>query len=366
MKNLYLPRGAFPPGFFDGAIQRILDLQRLDGSIPWFDGGVIDPWNHVEAAMGLSTVGCYAEAENAYRWLAENQLQDGSWWAQYGSAVPIGDHYEGDGSDAPVIRDTNFCAYIATGVWHHFLVTGRREFVERLWPTVEAAIHFVLDHQYDEGDVRWAARDAHTPEEDALVTGSASIFKSLESAIRIAGELGHDCTDWEAARRRLGEALRHKPHRFDRTWESKARFSMDWYYPVLSGAIRGELGRAHLAKRWDTFVENGYGCRCVEDEPWVTVAETCELVLALKAIGNDVLAMEMFSWVHQFRHEDGAYWMGHQIAMDVPWPEELPAWTAGAVLIAADALGEVTGAHRLFIDILPDAAPQQGKRFHHR
>ena len=40
---------------------------------------------------------------------------------------------------------------------------------------------------------------------------------------------------WLLARERLGQALRHKPERFDRTWESKSRYSMDWFYPVLAG-----------------------------------------------------------------------------------------------------------------------------------
>ena len=55
-----------PPKFFDGAVRRILDLQRPDGSIPWYDGGVIDAWNHTHAAMGLSVAGCLNEAERAH------------------------------------------------------------------------------------------------------------------------------------------------------------------------------------------------------------------------------------------------------------------------------------------------------------
>jgi len=35
----------------------------------------------------------------------------------------------------------------------------------------------------------------------------------------------------------LKECLRSKSFRFDRNWESKERYSMDWYYPVLSGAF---------------------------------------------------------------------------------------------------------------------------------
>jgi len=41
-----------------------------------------------------------------------------------------------------------------------------------------------------------------------------------------------------------------------------------------------------LQTRWSSFVEHELGCRCVSDEPWVTVAESCELTLALLAAGE--------------------------------------------------------------------------------
>ncbi len=56
----------FASGFYDGAVARILALQRADGAIPWFDGGVVDPWNHTEAAMGLATAGEIEAATRAY------------------------------------------------------------------------------------------------------------------------------------------------------------------------------------------------------------------------------------------------------------------------------------------------------------
>ncbi len=369
MEKLYLARGQFPPNFFDGTASRILSLQRTDGAIPWFDGGVVDPWNHVEAAMGLSILGHWDEAIRAYDWLIDNQLADGSWWGELGASVPIDlvkATFDGDApAGEPPVRDSNFCAYIAVGVWHHFLVSKDRVFLARMWPAVSQAMAFVLSLQSEHGEIRWAAWDSREAD-DALTTGCSSIYKSLECAIYIARELHEPFHEWAAARARLGDALRHKPHRFDRTWESKERYSMDWYYPVLSGALRGDAALSRLSGKWNIFVESGHGCRCVSDEPWITVAETCELVLALLTTGQPVRAMELFSWVHKYRHDSGAYWMGYQIAENVPWPEEMPAWTAGAVLLAADALCGVTPASRLFLDVLDENAAQQAKRFYHR
>jgi len=344
-----------PSGFFDGAKERILDLQRDNGAIPWFDGGVFDPWNHTEAAMGLSVLGERDAARRAFTHLAETQLADGSWWGELGASVPMDEEeqrFTGEPQEASRVRDTNFAAYIATGVWHHFLITEDLDWLKGQWPHVKAAIEFVLAHQTAHGDIRWAADDPETPEDDALITGCSSIFKSLECAANIAARLGQTkiATDWRAARARLGTALAEKPHRFDRTWEPKDRFSMDWYYPVLAGAITGKPARERLQRTWDVFVAEGKGCRCVRDEPWVTVAESAELCMALLVAGERKKAEALLSWQHQWRADCGAYWMGYQFADEVAWPVEKPAWTAAAVILAVDAVTGMTAASPLFSD----------------
>jgi hypothetical protein len=338
MSGLFLSKGLFPQEFFKPTVDFLLRAQQADGSIPWFDGGHCDPWDHVESAMGLSIGGEYAAAENAYRWLKNTQLEDGSWWAAYRDG-------EVDNRER---RETNFVAYIATGVWHHYLISENRLFLREMWPCVRRAIGFVLAQQSRHGEINWAV-DAHgQPMVDALITGCSSIYKSLECAVNISVVIGDSRSDWREARVALGEALCNKPERFDRTWESKARYSMDWFYPVLTGAVPTIKASAHLQKRWDEFVEQGLGCRCVSDEPWVTVAESCELTMALLAAGDHARAVMVYSWLHQWRDSNGEYWTGYQFAEDLLWPDERPTWTAAAILLAADALTEHTAAHHLF------------------
>jgi hypothetical protein len=351
-----------PDGYFDGALRRILEMQTGDGLIPWYDRGVWDPWNHCHAAMGLSIMGLTAGAERAYRALADRQNPDGSWWAQYGAAVTFDENkYEGAGEE-PRVRDTNYCAYVATGVLHHYLASGDMAFLNNYWPMVRAAIAFVLSHQSVHGEIRWAAPDPGTPQDDALLTGSSSIYKSLECAVRIGEILDQDMRDWRECRDRLGQAILHKPHRFDRQWEKKSYFSMDWYYPVLSAVYLGASGRARLASRWDEFVTQGKGCRCVLQQPWVTIAESCELALALLNAGDRAKALEVWSWQHQWRDAAGVYWMGWQYEENVPWPNERPAWTNAAVIIAADALAGATPASRLLTEVGLSQPPQYAKR----
>ena len=326
------------PETFARTASYIARVQQADGSIPWFEGSIVDPWDHVEAAMGLAIGGHIAQAEAAYEWLQRLQREDGSWLAAYR-----------DGAPADATRaETNFVAYVATGVWHQFLVTADTAFLARMWPTVRAALDFVLALQTRHGDIHWAVDSKKGVDEDALLTGCSSIYKSLSCAIQIALELGEPCMDLIHAQRRLGEAVRHKPERFDRTWESKARYSMDWFYPVLSGAIRGSAATVRLGERWDEFVEAGVGCRCVSDEPWVTIAETCELTMALCANGQRLRARRLFEDLARFQHSDGSWWTGFVTRDDTLWPDERPTWTAGAVLLAADMLHGFTPAAELF------------------
>ena len=312
----------------------IADVQRTDGMIPWFEGGHCDPWNHVEAAMALTVCGLTHEAMAAYRWLADRQLPDGSWF----------NYYLGDGVKDQRL-DTNVCAYLAAGAWHHHLVTGDVEFLGELWPTIEAGIDFILRWQQPDGSVLWSLDAAGHPEGYALLTGSSSIYHSLRCAVAVAECLAKDRPDWELAAGRLGHAVAHHPGAF----APKVEFAMDWYYPMLSGALEGEAGRRRLAEGWSTFVMEGLGVRCVSTGDWVTAAETAECVLALDALGLRGHARDLFIAGQGLRLPDGSYWTGLVFPDEVTFPEnERTTYTFGAMVLAADALSSTTPAAGLF------------------
>jgi hypothetical protein len=302
----------------------IASVQRADGCIPWEDGRHADPWNHVEAAMALDVAGLHAAAGRAYRWLVRHQRDDGSWAAGYR-----------DGRPEEAYADTNFCAYAATGLWHHFLATGDCDVLAAAWPVVEGAIECVLSLQQPGGEIWWARDDHGDAWPAALVSACSSICKSLECAGAVATALGHRRPRWRESRAALAAALQDRPEAFD----DRGRWSMDWYYPVLGGAMRGDRALERLAGRWPEFVVDRLGVRCVSDRPWVTVAESCELVISLDAIGRRAEARELLSWVTHLRDPDGHYWTGITFPEAAVWPEERPTWTSAAVLLAADALG---------------------------
>lgn len=339
MKNLLLSKGFFPESLLRPTINYILRTQLPNGCIPWFENGKADPWDHIEAAMGLTIGGELTAAQHAYKWLAQEQLEDGSWWA----------NFLGDEAVDKNHRETNFIAYIATGIWHYFLITDDNAFLREFFPAVKKAIDFVLRYQASSGEIYWAVAEDGSAKKDALVTASSSIYKSLECAILCAEQLGVDASQWRSAHQKLGNTLRHHPECFDRTWEPKTRFSMDWFYPILTGVVQGKAAQLRIEEKWKTFVEVNVGCRCVSDEPWVTVAESCELTLALLAAGEHAKAVNLFSWLFQFMDEDGGYWTGYNFRDAVIWPREKTTWTAGAILLATDAITQHTAAANLFL-----------------
>jgi GH15 family glucan-1,4-alpha-glucosidase len=312
----------------------ILRAQRADGEIPWGEGDKTDPWDHVESAMGLNVAGHADAARRAWDWLAKRQLPDGGWHSAYRNGRP-----------EDRTRESHMATYIAVGLFHDFRIRRDRKLLERMWPTMEAAVDFALRLQAASGEVFWAVSPEGDVDPMALLTGSSSVFMGLKCALAIAAELGRPKPRWAAARDRLGHAIRECPHLFNMT---KARFSMDWFYPILCGAIVGEAAERRLDQFWKKFVITGQGVRCVSDRPWVTVAETCELCLALCAMGHRNRAAIVFDWIADRRHADGAYWCGFTVPDATIWPEDPLTWTNAAVLLAADAIYGLTPGGILF------------------
>jgi hypothetical protein len=318
-------------------VDAIAEWQLPNGMIPWFPGGHADPWNHIEAAMALAVGGNIAGAERAYQWLVDIQRPDGSWHQYY-----LADRVEQDKLDA------NVCAYIAAGVWHHWLTTADRGFVESMWPVVERAIDFVLDLQTPRGEILWARHADGTPWSYALVTGSSSITHSLRCAVAVAELLGHERPDWELSVARLAHTIRTAEAE---AFTPKHRWAMDWYYPVLAGVLTGEEGRERLAARRDAFVMEGRGVRCVKDRPWITVAETCECMLAHLAVGEEDIARQLFAWAQQYRLDSGRYWTGTVYPDESHFPvDEQSTYTAAALVLGADGLAGTSPTSHLFVD----------------
>ncbi len=319
----------------------IASNQCADGAIPWQLGQVLDPWDHVEAAMGLSVAGLYDQAEAAYHWLARHQCRDGSWWATF---------QPGESMDRPAAehRELHFVAYVATGAWHHFLITGNRGFLEVMWPVVDRALGWVVQHQSAMGVMPWAVTQQGAVYDAALLTANASVARSLQCGLALAARLGIGRPAWKMALERLRWAMRH-PGLFD---ANKRHFAMDWFYPILAGLYTPQQAAQRLLSRWHVYVVEGMGCRCLSHRSWITVAESAELAMALCGAGKRAAALQLMHWLEAYQAADGGYWMGYEVSHGCLWPEEKPTWTAAVVLLAYDALHGLTPAGTLFTNEL--------------
>src|SRR6476620_4699021 len=290
--------------------ESIARVQDRSGAIAWPDGHV-DAWDHVECAMALSACGLREPARRAYQWLRESQRADGSWARSVES-----------GRVTDPAAESHHAAYVAVGAWHEYLVTGDERHALTMWPTVRRAVDWALGLCTSRGEVLWERDAAGLPGTYALLSGCASIHQSLRCAVALA-KLTDD--------------------------------------PRPGCAVRGQDADRRMAAGWDRFVVPGLGVRCVSDEPWVTAAETCELVIALNACGMHDQALEVFASVQHLRHQDGSYWTGWQFANQAPFPRERSSWTAAAVVLAADALAGFSGGAGIFRDAA-DEAGQPGDR----
>ena len=318
----------------DSVAGMIASLQKPSGDIPWHIDGKTDPWDLVESIMGLNVGGCYTESRLALHWLKENQNPDGSWFSSYLNGVPEDRTCE-----------THMACYIAVGLFHSYLITGDIPLLEQYWTTLEKGIAFALNLQTATGEIYWARSPEGKIDPMSLLAGSSSIFMSLKCALAIATVLGREKSSWAQAFESLGASIQENLHVYN---VSKSRFSMYWFYPILSGALRGEKAQARIDKYWQKYMIEGQGARCVSDQPWVTIAETSELVLALNAMGNTHQARIVFSWIQDRVYADKTFWCGFTYPDMVVWPEEKISWTNAVALMAADTLYHLTPAARLF------------------
>ena len=134
--------------FLRPTFESIVSVQENRGSVPEVEGGLVEPWTHVECAMAIDAGSYHDEAEKAYQWLAGMQLPDGSWYANYKEGKP-----------KDLYKVSHAISYIAVGAWHHYLVTGKRSFIDDMWPVVRSAVDYVLDMRGPGGEIYWA-RDA--------------------------------------------------------------------------------------------------------------------------------------------------------------------------------------------------------------
>jgi hypothetical protein len=313
-------------------------LQCASGMILLAAASGADPWNHVEAAIGLDVAGRHDLALLAYRWLVAAQMKDGSWLAAYDSdGLATADHV-----------DTNAVGYVASGVLAHLMATGDDRGCDELYPMVEAALDYVADHERGTGQVPWSADGDGKESPLRLLAGSSSLVSSFRHGAELASRLGHDGARWRAVSDRIAGEIAANEEGF----ADKSEFAMDWYYPVLSGVLNGEQARRRLTGGEASFVTPD-GVLCRSDRRWVTSAETAEAAIAYVRAGDANMGKTLFATLADKQLADGGYLTGLVYPERSEFPKgESTSYSDAAVLIAADVLAGGV-ANVLFGDAAP-------------
>ncbi len=325
--------------FFENIAKFIKSIQLESGVIPSNDDGSHDPWDHIESIMGLNFANEYESSKLAFNWLIKNQNEDGSWFSKYMDDIPIEKN-----------KPTHFAPYISVAALHFYKIFSDKEYLEYLWPSIESAINFSIKLQIQNGTIPWSVDKNQKIEEDFLLTGSSSILKSIECGIAISKIIKStkNLEDWNHSYELLSKAIKNPSGKFD-LLKDRRRFSMDWYYPILSGCLNDDQIFFYVDKVFKDFYIKEMGIKCVIEEPWVTVAETCEFIICLMISGRDEDAKKLLKDVINISDINGVPYMGWQYEENIFWPLERPSWTSAALIIAADSVMGLSKGKDLFL-----------------
>ena len=282
--------------------------------------------------MALTAAGLLEPARAAFDWCRRMQRADGSWPIQIRAR-----RHRRCQQRQQLLRLYRH-RRVAPRAGHRRRVVRRTTCGRRC----AKAIDFVIDLQVGYGEICWA-RSESGPLPEALLTGCASIFHSIRCALALADPVGDPQPEWELALGRLGHAIVAHPEAFT----EKDRYSMDWYYPILGGALRGPAAAARIAAALGRF-RGGRSGHPLRRRP--ALGDRCRNMRTGHGPGCDRApvgrAPAIRARCSTCAKSDGSYWTGLVFADGKRWPEERTTWTGAAMILAADALSGTTAGQR--------------------
>ena len=180
--------------------------------------------------MALDVAGLHHEAEDAYEWLADAQRPDGS----LAQLLLARRQRRGDQARHQRVR-LHRHRRVAPLAVHVGPRLPRPPVADR-----RAGARLGAAAAPADGLVLWAVEaDGTRPWDYALLTGSSSIQHALRCGRALADVVGEPRPEWDDAADAIVAAIAERPDAF----EPKERWAMDWYYPVLTGALDGRGGQ---------------------------------------------------------------------------------------------------------------------------
>ena len=281
--------------------------QLEDGSISWDQIGKCDPWDHCECLIALAIYEEWDAFDKGVDWFFKNINKDGLISPEFKNQQSVHNHFE-----------SHHAPYIVLPLMQAMLIRDEESFPKEYSPQINKIFDQLENFKDDDGYYYWA-KDKKGLSDNSLITATMSILLSLTA--RHERSFSIDTSKWD--------------QKFDRDGTDRSRFSMDFYYPYLA---RVKNNKQEFDKHLEEFYVKGLGVKCVKEEPWVTIAESSECVLAALVNGNVTSAENIFNDILQFQDSAGIFPTGYQYDLKIFWPEEKSTWTNAAVIIAAHAL----------------------------
>ena len=281
--------------------------QLEDGSILWDQRGKCDPWDHCECLIALAIYEEWDAFDKGVDWFFNNINKDGLISPEFKNQQSVYNHFE-----------SHHAPYIVLPLMQAMLIKDEESFPKEYSPQINNIFDQLENFKDDDGYYYWA-KDKKGLSDNSLITATMSILLSLTA--RHERSFSIDTSKWD--------------QKFDRDGTDRSRFSMDFYYPYLA---RVKNNKQEFDKHLEEFYVKGLGVKCVKEEPWVTIAESSECVLAALVNGNVTSAENIFNDILQFQDSAGIFPTGYQYDLKIFWPEEKSTWTNAAVIIAGHAL----------------------------
>jgi hypothetical protein len=315
---------------FESCIKWIITNQDSSGAIFWDEGKKFDAWDHSECLIALAIFGEWQSFKKGIDFLINECNEHGLIKSESVNFAVTKDYFE-----------PHHVAYVFLPILQKYYLDNDLEYLDDLWPFLSKVYKGMKDFQDEEGYFFWA-KNENGFVDNSLITATCSLELSRRAFFKISKIL----------KKNIPEDMRFiskdmiKSSKFNRDNVDRGRFSMDSYYPLLCN-IGGEQEIETLLQK---FYVNDKGIKCVIEEPWVTLAETAECVVSLKKNGKVEIAKKIFNNILQYKNDKGFYPTGYQFKMNIFWPDESSTWTNAAIVIAADAVHDLTGKKKVILD----------------
>ena len=308
----------------------ILKNQKDNGEILWDDKGKWDFWDHCECLIALSIYEEWDAFRRGLDFCLSKVDQEGLVKSQYIDGKISQDYFE-----------AHHAPYIFLPLLQKYFIDKDINYLLRYRSEIHQIYKGTLKFKDADGYYHWAL-DQNGLADDSLVTSSCSLELSRRAYNKICKLIqDEDFIDPD----KIISDNKLNSNKFDRGGIDRSRFSMDSYYPMLcnSGAKKDAI------KTLNKFYVNGLGIKCVEEEPWVTFAESSECIMALYKIGLKEEAKKIFDEVLKHKNQKGYFPTGYQYELGVYWPEEDSTWTNAAVIMAADCIYDISGKEKVIL-----------------